>query len=137
MTHAAHAHNVMAHIALANGDEASTRAGAGLLNGGAPCYDVYRTRDDRFIAVGALELKFWQTLCEAIGRPDWASRHWSLGQAIGGADAAQLSTELAARFRERTLDDWMKLLEALDCCVAPVLTPAEAAVHPLFRAAQT
>lgn len=133
MTHAIHTHNVMAHIALANGNEASTRAGAGLLNGGAPCYDVYRTRDDRFIAVGALELKFWQTLCNALGHPDWAAQHWSLGQAIGGADAARLSAKLSARFRERTRDEWMALLEPLDCCVAPVLTPAEAAAHPLFE----
>jgi alpha-methylacyl-CoA racemase len=132
MTHAMHAHNVMAHIALANGQHASTRAGAGLLNGGVPCYDVYRTKDERFIVVGALELKFWQTLCEALGRPEWATRHWSVGQAIGGADAARLSAELAACFRERTRDEWTALLEPLDCCVAPVLTPAEAAAHPLF-----
>ncbi|SAL72792.1 L-carnitine dehydratase/bile acid-inducible protein F [Caballeronia arvi] len=135
MTHAMHKHNVMAHVALANDNEAATRAGAGLLNGGVPCYDVYRTRDDRFIAVGALELKFWRTLCEAFGRPDWATRHWSLGQAIGQADAAQLSAEVAACFRERTRDEWMALLEPLDCCVAPVLTPAEAAAHPLFALA--
>lgn len=68
MTHAVHAHNVMAHIALANADEPGTRAGAGLLNGGVPCYNVYRTADDKFVAVGALELKFWQTLCGALGR---------------------------------------------------------------------
>jgi len=134
MTHSVHALNVMAHIALARGDEAGTRAGAGLLNGGVPCYGVYRTRDDRFIAVGALELKFWQTLCHALGRPEWATRHWSLGQAIGGADAAELSAQLAACFRERTRDEWTARLESLDCCVAPVLTPAEAAAHPLFRA---
>jgi alpha-methylacyl-CoA racemase len=132
MTHAMHTHNVMAHVALANGQETATRAGAGLLNGGVPCYDVYRTKDDRFIAVGALELKFWQTLCTALGRPDWATRHWSLGQAIGGDDASQLSAELAACFGQRTRDEWIALLEPLDCCVAPVLTPAEAAAHPLF-----
>ncbi|MDR5854316.1 CaiB/BaiF CoA-transferase family protein [Caballeronia sp. LZ062] len=133
MTHAVHANNVMAHVALANSDEASTRAGAGLLNGGVPCYNVYRTKDDKFMAVGALELKFWQTLCGALGRPDWAARHWSLGQAIGGADAKELAAHVAACFRERTRDEWIARLEPLYCCVAPVLTPAEAAVHPLFR----
>lgn len=133
MTHAMHAHNVMAHVALAREDDASTRAGAGLLNGGVPCYDVYRTRDDRFVAVGALELKFWRTLCQALGRPEWGGRHWSLGQAIGGADAKELSAHVAACFRERTRDEWIALLEPLDCCVAPVLTPAEAGAHPLFR----
>jgi alpha-methylacyl-CoA racemase len=133
MTHAVYSHNVMAHIALENGDHGSTRAGAGLLNGGVPCYDVYRTKDDRFIAVGALEHKFWRTLCDALGRPEWAARHWTLGQAIGGDDAAQLSAHLAAIIRERTRDEWVTLLEPLDCCVAPVLTPAEAAQHPLFQ----
>ncbi|WP_250472137.1 CaiB/BaiF CoA-transferase family protein [Caballeronia sp. GAFFF1] len=133
MTHAVHAHNVMAHIALANADEPGTRAGAGLLNGGVPCYNVYRTADDKFVAVGALELKFWQTLCGALGRPEWAARHWSLGQATGGADAKELTAHLAACFRDRTRDEWMALFEPLDCCVAPVLAPAEAAVHPLFR----
>lgn len=133
MTHAVHSHNVMAHIALANQAEPSTRAGAGLLNGGVPCYNVYRTRDDRFIALGALELKFWETLCKAIGRPEWAARHWSLGEAPGGAGAAELTQALAAIFRERTRDEWTALLEPLDCCAAPVLTPAEAAAHPLFR----
>ena len=54
-------------IALANRADATTRAGAGLLNGGVPCYNVYRTRDDRCIAVGALELKFWETLCKGLG----------------------------------------------------------------------
>ena len=132
MTHAIHAHNVMAHIALANADDVSTRAGAGLLNGGVPCYNVYRTRDDRFLAVGALELKFWRNLCQALGRPEWAARHWSLGQAIGGADAKELTAQVAACLRKRTRDEWIALLEPLDCCVAPVLTPAEAAAHPLF-----
>ncbi|WP_250451261.1 CaiB/BaiF CoA-transferase family protein [Caballeronia sp. ATUFL_M2_KS44] len=136
MTHAVHAHNVMAHVALERGDEASTCAGAGLLNGGVPCYDVYRTRDDRFVAVGALELKFWQALCRALGHEEWAARHWSLGQAIGGADAKQLSADVAACFRARTRDEWIALLEPLDCCVAPVLTPAEAAAHPLFAASE-
>lgn len=135
MTHAVHAHNVMAHIALANRADATTRAGAGLLNGGVPCYNVYRTRDDRFIAVGALEFKFWETLCKALGRPEWASRHWSLGQAIGGSDAVELTQSLAACFAQRTRDEWCALLEPLDCCVAPVLTPAEAAAHPLFQQA--
>ena len=53
-----------------------------LLNGGVPCYNVYRTADDRWLAVGALELKFWERLCRALGRPDWAARHWTLGQGI-------------------------------------------------------
>jgi crotonobetainyl-CoA:carnitine CoA-transferase CaiB-like acyl-CoA transferase len=147
MTHATHAHNVVAQVALANEETAwqtagesaprtagSTAANAGLLNGGVPCYNLYRTLDGRWLAVGALELKFWENLCMALDRPEWATRHWSLGQAIGGPDAAALTQELADVIGKRPLEEWVELLEALDCCVSPVLTAAEAARHPLFNA---
>ncbi len=142
MTHATHAHNVVAQVALANDNAAAnaarpatekTGAGSGLLNGGVPCYNLYRTQDDRWLAVGALELKFWENLCMALDRPEWATRHWSLGQAIGGPDAASLMQELAGVIGTRALDEWVALLEPLDCCVSPVLTAAEAARHPLFN----
>jgi crotonobetainyl-CoA:carnitine CoA-transferase CaiB-like acyl-CoA transferase len=134
MTHASYAHNVVAQVALANDDAAALQPGGGLLNGGVPCYNLYRTRDGRWLAVGALELKFWQTLCQAIGRGDWAERHWSLGQASGGTDAAALTRELAAIIESESLQTWIDRLEAIDCCVSPVLTPGEATRHPLFNA---
>ncbi|HZZ09533.1 MAG TPA: CaiB/BaiF CoA-transferase family protein [Paraburkholderia sp.] len=132
MTHATYAHNVIAQVALAN-DGMAPAAGEGLLNGGVPCYNLYRTLDQRWLAVGALELKFWETLCMALDRPEWATRHWSLGQAIGGPDALALTRELAEVIGKRDLDEWVLLLEPLDCCVSPVLTVAEAAQHPLFN----
>ncbi|MFM0720961.1 CaiB/BaiF CoA-transferase family protein [Paraburkholderia strydomiana] len=131
MTHVTHAHNIVAQVALAN-EGAAPAPGAGLLNGGVPCYNLYRTLDQRWLAVGALELKFWETLCMALDRPEWATRHWSLGQAIGGPDADALTRELADVIGARALADWVLLLEPLDCCVSPVLTAAEAARHPLF-----
>lgn len=134
MTHESYANNVMAQVALANDDAAALQPGGGLLNGGVPCYNLYRTQEGRWLAVGALELKFWQTLCHALGRDDWAQRHWSLGQAIGGADAVTLTRELANVFASETLQTWIDRLEALDCCVSPVLTPGEASRHPLFNA---
>jgi crotonobetainyl-CoA:carnitine CoA-transferase CaiB-like acyl-CoA transferase len=133
MAHATYAHNVVAQVALANDDAAALQAGGGLLNGGVPCYNLYRTQDGRWLAVGALELKFWQTLCRALGREDWIERHWSLGQAIGGADAAALTRDLAAIIASETLQTWIDRLEPLDCCATPVLTPGEAARHPLFN----
>lgn len=132
MTHATHANNFVAQVSLAN-DGAAPPVGGGLLNGGVPCYNLYRTQDGRWLAVGALELKFWETLCHALDRPEWAFRHWSVGQAIGGPDAAALTQELASLIASRPLDEWVSLLEPLDCCVSPVLTAAEAAQHPLFN----
>ncbi len=145
MTHAIHAHNIVAQAALANaesdarseirGSGAGTplRAGGGLLDGGVPCYNVYRTADSQWLAVGALEFKFWERLCRALGRDAWSGRHWSLGQAISGADAVALTQELAALFATRTRDDWLALLEPLDCCVSPVLSVEEARGHALFQ----
>ncbi|POR53704.1 crotonobetainyl-CoA:carnitine CoA-transferase CaiB-like acyl-CoA transferase [Paraburkholderia eburnea] len=134
MARESHVNNVVAQVALANDDAAALQPGGGLLNGGVPCYNLYRTQDDRWLAVGALELKFWQALCAALGREDWAQRHWSLGQAIGGSDAASLTRELGALIASETLQTWIDRLEVIDCCVSPVLTPGEAANHPLFNA---
>jgi crotonobetainyl-CoA:carnitine CoA-transferase CaiB-like acyl-CoA transferase len=132
MTHATHAHNIVAHVGLAN-DGAAPAPGGALLNGGAPCYNLYRTRDGRWLAVAALELKFWETLCDGLGRPDWATRHWSQGQVVGGPDAVALIQEMMAVVATRTLAEWTAQLAPLNCCVSPVLTPAEAAQHPLFN----
>jgi crotonobetainyl-CoA:carnitine CoA-transferase CaiB-like acyl-CoA transferase len=130
------AREVLRHHVLAAATLAATGrvapAGRDLLSGGAPCYGVYRTSDGRHLAVGALELKFWQALCEAVGRPQWASRHWSLKEAPGSEPAMALRDDVAALFATRTLEHWLALLEPADCCVTPVLRLDEAQRHPLF-----
>ncbi|WP_119154634.1 CaiB/BaiF CoA transferase family protein [Caldimonas tepidiphila] len=134
MTHELHAHNLLARLAVL--EEGRTPAhGLGLLTGGVPCYQVYATRDGRWMAVGALELKFWRAACEVLGRPEWGERHWSLGQEIGGADALALQDEVAAVFATQTLAEWTERFEPVDCCVTPVLRMDEAMRHPLFAAA--
>jgi crotonobetainyl-CoA:carnitine CoA-transferase CaiB-like acyl-CoA transferase len=108
--------------------------GRDLLTGGVPCYNVYRTADDRFMAVGALELKFWEGCCDVLERPDLKQRHWSRGQRIGGADAQALKAELDAIFAGATLAEWTAKFAGHDCCVTPVLRADEAILHPLFQA---
>ncbi|WP_197330637.1 CaiB/BaiF CoA transferase family protein [Ralstonia syzygii] len=131
MTDAVFTHNLMAFFAVGAHGRAS-RAGADLLNGGVPCYGVYRTADDRLMAVGALELKFWQALCAVIGKPEWKDRHWSRGQRIGGESARAMRDELAALFRTATQAEWTTRFAGADCCVTPVLRMEEAMRHPLF-----
>ncbi|WP_280151024.1 CaiB/BaiF CoA-transferase family protein [Piscinibacter sp. XHJ-5] len=130
------AHEVLRHHVLAGATLAATgkvpSPGRDLLSGGAPCYGVYGTADARHLAVGALELKFWQALCEAIGRPQWGQRHWSLGEAPGGDAAMALRDELAALIGARPLAHWLALFDPVDCCVTPVLRLDEAQRHPLF-----
>ncbi|SNS76357.1 Crotonobetainyl-CoA:carnitine CoA-transferase CaiB [Noviherbaspirillum humi] len=132
MTDGVLAHNIMPLVAV-NNEGRSAAPGRDLLTGGVPCYNVYRTSDDRFMAVGALELKFWQAVCERLGRSDLAHRHWSLGQQVGGAEAMAIKSDLDALFRQRTQAEWTALFADADCCVTPVLRMDEALQHSLFR----
>jgi alpha-methylacyl-CoA racemase len=133
MTDAVFAHNVTG-IAAANANGHAPEPGRDLLTGGAPCYNVYRTSDLRYIAVGALEHKFWASLCHAINRADLADLHWSLGQEPGSAAALAVRAELDVLFATQTMDFWTQRLAPYDCCVTPILRTEEALVHPLFRA---
>ena len=131
MSHEVLRHHVLAAIAL----KATGRTpvpGRDLLSGGAPCYGVYGTRDGRHLAVGALELKFWRALCQAVGRPQWAEQHWSLGLAVGGPASLALRGELAAVFAAQTLAHWVAVFETIDACVTPVLRLDETLEHPVF-----
>lgn len=105
-----------------------------LLTGGAPCYRVYGTADGGQLAVGALELKFWQSFCEAIGLPELKPNHWSLGEAPGSEAAQRTGQRVAARLRSQPLAHWTAIFERVDACVAPVLKPDEALAQPQFTA---
>ena len=131
MTDAVVAHNLMPLIALNHAGKTAQPA-RDFLTGGVPCYGVYRCSDDQYMAVGALELKFWQSLCEVIARPDLKDKHWSLGQTIGGEEAMTIRYELAAVFAQKTRDEWAALFEPADCCVTPVLSLDEARHTPHF-----
>jgi crotonobetainyl-CoA:carnitine CoA-transferase CaiB-like acyl-CoA transferase len=103
--------------------------GTASLNGGLACYGVYRTKDDRYLAVGALEPKFWLALNQAIGRPP------QVAELIGSpAEQARVQGELAAIFATRTAAEWHQVLAAHDCCVEVILELEELADHPLHRA---
>lgn len=132
MTHEVWRHHVLARITL----QASGRMpepGRDLLCGGAPCYGAYRCADGRFMAVGALEMKFWRALCEALGRPEWIERHWSRGLVPGSAESMALRAEVAAVFASQPMPHWAALFEAVDACVTPVLRLDELAAHPVHR----
>lgn len=133
MTDAVFAHNIMPLVAVNNFGRPAP-PGRDLLTGGVPCYNVYRTADGRFMAVGALELKFWESCCDVLERPDLKKRHWSLGQEVGGEDAMAVKAELDAIFAGQTLATWTDKFARADCCVTPILRADEAVAHPLFQA---
>ena len=135
MTDGVFAHNIMPLLAV-NQTGKTAEPGRDFLTGGLPCYNVYRTSDARYMAVGALELKFWQSCCDYLQRPDLKQQHWSLGQAIGGDDAMAIKAELDAIFAQRTLQEWTTVFAESDCCVTPILSTEEVIRHPHFIARQ-
>ena len=98
------------------------------LSGAHACYGVYRCRDGRYVAVGALEPKFWETLCRALGHPELVGRQWDRGDSRRGARET-----LAAVFATHDRDDWVRELAAVDACVEPVLDMTEVADAPQAR----
>lgn len=115
MTDSVLAHTYFAMLRLNDAGQSAPR-GSDLLNGGLPCYATYRCADGRYMAVGALEGKFWKICCTALERPEWITRQWDAG----------LRGDMAALFATRPRDDWAALFATVDCCVTPVLSPEEA-----------
>ncbi len=99
--------------------------GTNILDGGAPWYATYETRDGRHVAVGAIEAKFYAELLARLGL-DAALAKSQHDRATWPA----LRSTLAARFREKTRDEWAAVFAGGDACVAPVLTFAESRAHP-------
>lgn len=122
----AHAYTGLLSV-LARG--ATQPRGTDDLNGGLPGYGLYRTRDGRYMAVGALEPKFWQVFCDAIGKPEL--KPFGLAR---GAEGDRTRAELEALFASQPLDHWADLFENVDCGVTPVLTFEEAMAHPQLQA---
>jgi crotonobetainyl-CoA:carnitine CoA-transferase CaiB-like acyl-CoA transferase len=104
------------------------KRGDTLLTGHHPCYAVYETRDGRHVTVGALEPHFWRTLCERLGMPELAPQQFA-----EGAEREEMFRRLQARFRERTMAEWVAELADLDICFGPVATLAEAIDDPQVR----
>jgi alpha-methylacyl-CoA racemase len=97
------------------------------LNSGAAYYRVYRTRDGRHIALGAVEPKFWRAFCEAAEHPEWTARQ------VEPTPQKDLIPMVAAYFASLTLADCVVRFAGVDCCVSPVLDLGEALDTPHVR----
>ena len=85
------------------------------------CYDVYRCADDKWISVAAIEAKFWANFCRLVGVDDCIDKQYD--------DTAQdeVRDRVSAAIATKPRDEWAAMLAPQDTCVAPVLSPAEAA----------
>lgn len=103
----------------------------GMLTGALACYDVYRCSDDEWVAVGALEPKFFARLCELLDSPQLADLQYQLDR------QDELRAALAAVFETKTRSHWTDLLLEQDTCVTPVndLREAFTLADPIARGA--
>ncbi|WP_020671742.1 CaiB/BaiF CoA transferase family protein [Amycolatopsis nigrescens] len=106
--------------------------GENMLDGGAPFYDTYETSDGKYVAVGAIEMRFWADLVKVLGldaeelpfhlnKEEWPELRKILAEAIG----------------KHTRDELVARAEGTDACLTPVLSPWEAAAHPHNQARET
>jgi crotonobetainyl-CoA:carnitine CoA-transferase CaiB-like acyl-CoA transferase len=129
MTEGVLAHNLQALAAVETTGGVLPR-GADFLSGREPCYSVYRTADDRHMAVGALEKKFWDRVCDVLERPDLKACHWEVGEKPKEWGKAQMRAIFAAQ----PLAYWAEKFAKEDCCVTPVLRLEESLDDPQLRA---
>jgi alpha-methylacyl-CoA racemase len=122
--------NAMFASMLAGGI-AHEQRGVGLLDGGAPFYDIYETADGKHMSVGSLEPQFYSALLDGLGIADTAPDRWKLDQ------WPALRETLTATFKERTQAEWTEIFDGTDACCAPVLPLTEAAQHPHLQARGT
>lgn len=115
--------NALAACQALNGG-GSLAAGQGVL-GGQAAYDHYRTRDGRYLAMGALEPKFWAQFCAAMGHPQWADHPQDTP-----AQVAALKAAIANVFGSQTGAHWQAVFAEVPCCVELVLTTEEALALP-------
>ncbi|RZL88912.1 MAG: CoA transferase [Variovorax sp.] len=100
------------------------RPGTGLIVGGTPRYQVYRTSDGRFLACAPLEQKFWENFVRVIGAPQLLD---------DSADPQGVREAVAAIMAGRTAAEWLQRFEGVDACVSLVKSLEEAVQSPQFR----
>jgi alpha-methylacyl-CoA racemase len=103
-----------------------------LLDGGAHFYDTYECADGEWLAIGAIEPQFHSLLVKGLGLTDD-----DFPERMSREAWPAYSRRIAEIVKTRTRDDWMKVFEGTDACVAPVLSMAEAPSHPHNAARQT
>ena len=110
----------------------SDERGSNMLDGGAPFYTAYRTRDNLYIAVAPIENRFYRNLLNVLGlhEVDPLKQH----------DQSQwdrVRQKLQAVFETRTRDEWMEFLEGTDTCCTPIQDLSEVTSHPHNVARET
>lgn len=97
------------------------------LTGKYAFYNVYETKDKKYMSLAAVEPVFWQRFCHFAGRTDWVERQYDPD------DQPALKEELSRYFAQKTRDQWAEEIKNEDFCCEPVLSVEEAGEHPQLK----
>ena len=109
----------------------STERGTNITDSGAPFYDVYQCADPHWVAIGAVEAKFYAQALRVLELDSLLPEQWN--RATWGA----ARTLIADKFSKRTRAQWCEAFEGTESCFAPVLSLDEAPLHPHLQARGT
>jgi alpha-methylacyl-CoA racemase len=119
--------SVMAnHVMIAK--QTGDQNGVSVLNGTVVAYNLYETKDGRYVSLAALEPKFWNCFCQALGREEWEHAHYSKPSFEN-----PVYCEMVDLFKSRSFDEWTDFGTQVDCCLTPVLEADELAEFPYFK----
>ena len=110
----------------------STERGSSLLSGGAPFYNIYETADRKYVAISALEPKFWIELCSVLGLEKYQDK-----QLASVEEKERIRDDLAAIFHLKTRDEWVKILNEREIPCAPIYDVSEALADPHVMSRKT
>jgi crotonobetainyl-CoA:carnitine CoA-transferase CaiB-like acyl-CoA transferase len=102
--------------------------GEGILNDGYACYHIYPTRDQKYVAIGAFEEKFWAEFCRRLDREAYIPNHLDPGS------QETMIEDLNTLFQEKDQEHWIAVFRDTDICFSPVLSFAEALDDPQILA---
>jgi crotonobetainyl-CoA:carnitine CoA-transferase CaiB-like acyl-CoA transferase len=103
----------------------SAERGGNRLNGGAPYYNVYRTKDGKYFSIAAIEPWFWENLCRALALEDLLPHQDAIG-----AKKAEVEQALSDAFLAKTRDEWFEALKNANISVGKVYSIEEALDDP-------
>jgi crotonobetainyl-CoA:carnitine CoA-transferase CaiB-like acyl-CoA transferase len=99
---------------------AGTGRGIAELTGSTISYCIYETADGRYVSLAALEKKFWENFCRAVGREEWLPDLYSPADPDNGT-----FNEVTALFKGKSFAEWAAFSQKVDCCMTPVLETSE------------
>ena len=104
------------------------KKGENIFDGGSPFYQVYETKDKKYISIGSLEPQFYQLLIEKLNLDDNFKNQMDISK------WPNLINKLDYLFKTKTQKEWSDILENTDVCYAPVLSINEVREHPHMKA---